>query len=113
MSAVNNGSYGRTEGGRFASGSLFASENPNHKKMHELRKALLDATTPERVKAVAEKMAVLAEAGIPPSRQPLWSSGVSGSTASCVMSPSGRVHLEGRVKTGDHSRKEAEPPSGR
>jgi hypothetical protein len=63
MSTVNHGSSGRAERGRFAPGNQYAAGNPNHKRMYELRKALLDAATPEQVKVVADKMYDLATTG--------------------------------------------------
>jgi hypothetical protein len=63
MTTVNTGSNGRQERGRFAPGNRFASGNPNHKRMYELRAALLETATAARVQAVVAKLADLAEAG--------------------------------------------------
>ena len=62
MSSVNTASY-RAPNGRFSSGNRIASGNPNAKRLYELRKALLDSTSVERIKAVANKLGDLAEAG--------------------------------------------------
>jgi hypothetical protein len=43
---------GRTIDGRFTQGHKFAQGNENAKKMHALRRSLLEATTEESVKAV-------------------------------------------------------------
>jgi hypothetical protein len=54
---------GRTPGGRFALGNAFARGNPNTRRMHELRHALLAAVRPEDVQAVGAKLLELARAG--------------------------------------------------
>jgi hypothetical protein len=50
----------RGPGGLFAKGNKLASGNPGHKRMAELRGAVLEAATPEIVAAVTKKLAMLA-----------------------------------------------------
>jgi hypothetical protein len=62
----NNGSYrsnGRGEHGYFAVGNKFAAGNGNHRRMSDLRRALLGATTPEQVAKVVQALAEKAAAG--------------------------------------------------
>ena len=54
---------GRSPGGRFALGNAFARGNPNARRMHELRQALLAAVRPEDVQAVGARLLELARAG--------------------------------------------------
>jgi hypothetical protein len=54
---------GRSPGGRFARGNAFAQGNPNARRMHALRHALLAAVRPEDVQAVGAKLLELARAG--------------------------------------------------
>jgi hypothetical protein len=49
--------------GKFAKGNRAASGNPNTKRMHDLRRSILDATTPEAVLAVMAKLLDLAKEG--------------------------------------------------
>jgi hypothetical protein len=49
--------------GTFAKGNRIGRGNPVNRRMAELRRALVDATDPARVKAVGAKLAELAEAG--------------------------------------------------
>jgi hypothetical protein len=60
-------SNGHTTNGKFAPGNRCSPGNPNALKMHRLRAALLDATTPEQVAAVIKKLAEQAAAGDVPS----------------------------------------------
>ena len=64
MSTDNVRSDGpRLPNGRFNLGNKEALGNPNNRRMHELRKALLDAIGPEKIKAIGDKLCLLAEAG--------------------------------------------------
>src|SRR5262245_9622076 len=58
--AVNNG---RDDAGKFLPGNKAGRGNPVHRRMNELRTALMDATTPDDVKAVGAKLKELALAG--------------------------------------------------
>jgi hypothetical protein len=60
---INPTRNGRHPDGRFNYGHKFARGNPVHRRMAALRGALLDATTPEDVKAVGAKLAELAKGG--------------------------------------------------
>src|SRR6478736_3466137 len=64
---VNGRSDGRLPGGRFGPGNKAALGNPNNRRMHELRAALLDAATPEQTAAIIRKMGEQAAAGDVPS----------------------------------------------
>ena len=48
----SNGTGGRDADGRFASGNRFGRGNPYASRVHELRKAFLDAVTPDDVRQV-------------------------------------------------------------
>ena len=48
-------SNGRGERGRFIRGNTLARGNPNARRMHELRGALLTSADPEDVKAVLQR----------------------------------------------------------
>jgi hypothetical protein len=61
--AVNHRSDGRAPNGQWAPGNRAALGNPNNRKMHQLRAALLDSAKPEDVQAVGAKLAELAKAG--------------------------------------------------
>src|SRR4051812_15534595 len=63
MSPVNHGSNGRLERGQFAPGNRFASGNPNHKRMYDLRARLLDAVDEEAMARIGKKLVELAESG--------------------------------------------------
>jgi hypothetical protein len=66
MSTVNgrcDGPGGRDPGGRFGPGNAFSKGNANNKRMHELRRVLLDATTEDMIRKALAKLADLAEAG--------------------------------------------------
>jgi hypothetical protein len=54
---------GRTSKGTFAAGNQFARGNPNARKMAALRAALLESMTPERMKALGERLYTAAMAG--------------------------------------------------
>jgi hypothetical protein len=56
-------SNGRLPDGRFAPGNRASPGNPNALKMHRLRAALLDATTPEEVSRVVKALVEKAAAG--------------------------------------------------
>ena len=56
-------SNGRLPDGRFGPGNKASPGNPNALKMHRLRAALLDATTPEEVARVVKSLADKAAAG--------------------------------------------------
>jgi hypothetical protein len=60
---VSLGPGGRTAGGRFAAGNKFSLGNANARRMHELRRALLESATPEAVREVGLKLVELARAG--------------------------------------------------
>ncbi len=59
----NNGSDGRSAGGLFAKGNKLARGNAVNRRMGELRRAALEAETPERVAAVIGKLRELATEG--------------------------------------------------
>jgi hypothetical protein len=64
--AANNGSYrgnGRGDHGHFAAGNTFASGNANHKRMSDLRRGLLAATSAEDVARVVKALVEKAAAG--------------------------------------------------
>jgi hypothetical protein len=63
MSTVETAPNGRFENGRFAPGNNLAKGNPHARRMHELRRALLDAVDPETVQDVTQKLAELARGG--------------------------------------------------
>ena len=54
---------GRLPDGRFGAGNTISQGNVGNKRMKELRRALLDAVTPEDVQAVAKTLKELAVAG--------------------------------------------------
>jgi hypothetical protein len=54
---------GRTASGTFAPGNKFARGNPNARKMAVLRSALVASLTPERMKALGERLYTAALAG--------------------------------------------------
>ena len=54
---------GRSPDGRFALGNQAAAGNPINRRMKELRRALLDSTSPEDVKAVGQTLWELATGG--------------------------------------------------
>lgn len=56
-----NGSNGRGEGGRFIQGWKGGNGNPHAKRVNELKAAVLEAVTPEDVKAVISKLVSLAK----------------------------------------------------
>jgi hypothetical protein len=58
--AENNG---RSAGGRFAAGNAFAKGNPQARRMAELRRVFLDASSPEILTAMSKKLAMLALEG--------------------------------------------------
>jgi hypothetical protein len=57
------GPNGRSSDGRFVLGNHAAAGNPIHRRMKELRRALLDSTSPEDVKAVGKTLLSLATGG--------------------------------------------------
>jgi hypothetical protein len=57
------GPNGRSPDGRFALGNQAATGNPINRRMKELRRALLDSTSPEDVKAVGQTLWELATGG--------------------------------------------------
>jgi hypothetical protein len=66
LATVNDGSYGqpqRSERGQFLPGNQLAAGNPNHRRMYELRKSMLDAVTPKMVEDVTIKLVELAKEG--------------------------------------------------
>ena len=63
MSTVSSGPNGRAQGGRFAPGNSFARGNPNARRQHELRAALLEAATDADVQEVGRTLAGLAKGG--------------------------------------------------
>jgi len=56
-------SNGRTPTGTFAAGNAYGKGNPNLRKMHALRAAMLDAVTPEKMHGIVGKLVGLAEGG--------------------------------------------------
>ena len=44
---VTSVANGRSSGGQFAPGNRFAACNPNSRRMHDLRQALLEAVSPD------------------------------------------------------------------
>jgi hypothetical protein len=56
-------SNGRLRDGRFGAGNRFGQGNPQHRKMAELRAAMLEAVEPEQVKGLTRKLCELALAG--------------------------------------------------
>ena len=56
MTSDSNRSNGRDGRGRFASGNRFGPGNPNAARVHELRKAFLDAFTADDVRQVVEAL---------------------------------------------------------
>lgn len=61
--SVRSGSNGRGDRGLFAPGNKLASGNPNAKRMHELRSAVLEAVTKDQVEKVINKLGELAAGG--------------------------------------------------
>ncbi len=49
--------------GRFAAGNTFGEGNPHHKRVAELRSALLDAISPEDLRAIVEQLVQKAKSG--------------------------------------------------
>ncbi len=49
--------------GRFAAGNTFGQGNPHHRRVAELRSALLDAISPEDLRAIVEQLVQKAKAG--------------------------------------------------
>ena len=49
--------------GRFAARNTFGQGNPNHRRVAELRAALLDAVSPEDLRAIVGKLIERAKAG--------------------------------------------------
>jgi hypothetical protein len=54
---------GRHDGGRFATGNSFGKGNPQLKRMHALRRVLLDSVDDGSMREVAEKLTSLARGG--------------------------------------------------
>jgi len=54
---------GRNEHGQFTPGNRFGVGNPYAKRTGELRAALLDAVTPDDMRAIAGKLVALAKEG--------------------------------------------------
>ncbi len=52
-----------TATGRFAAGNTFGEGNPHHKRVAELRSALLDAISPEDLRAIVEQLVQKAKSG--------------------------------------------------
>jgi hypothetical protein len=70
LNTIGNGSPpaaapadGRTAGGQFAPGHRFAKGNPHHRKMAELRRAVLRMMTPERLNELLEALFAQGKAG--------------------------------------------------
>jgi hypothetical protein len=63
MSTETNGSNGRRTDGTFAVGNRGGPGNPHSRRMHELRRELLDAVEPGTIKAVVDKLSELAKGG--------------------------------------------------
>ena len=58
-----NRDSGRGVGGKFSKGNSFGQGNPYAKQVAELRAAILEALTTERIRNVVHKLLELAEAG--------------------------------------------------
>ena len=61
--ATNGTGDGRMSDGRFAPGNKLSRGNPIHRKMHVMRRALLEAADTQSVKDVFKKLFELAMAG--------------------------------------------------
>lgn len=66
-----NGSNGRTSGGRFAKGNAGGPGNPFAKRAGALRSALYDAVSEDDLRAVIEKMVEAAKDGDMPAAREL------------------------------------------
>ena len=74
--------------GRFAAGNTFGEGNPHHKRVAELRSALLDAISPEDVRAIVEQLVQKAKGGdLAAAREVL---------DRCLGKPNQAIALEGR-----------------
>jgi hypothetical protein len=63
LSPVSTDGEGRRPDGRFGAANTFAKGNPNFRKMHALRKALLSSVDDGAMKEVGEKLTSLARGG--------------------------------------------------
>jgi hypothetical protein len=63
MGPVETASNGRLVNGRFAQGNTLAKGNPHARRMHDLRRALLDSVDSQTVQDVTQKLADLARGG--------------------------------------------------
>jgi hypothetical protein len=60
VTSVDNG---RSPGGRFAPGNRFATGNPNSRRMHDLRRVLLEAVGDDDIRAVVARLFEQAKGG--------------------------------------------------